>query len=73
MPSITHGVACPAQWSSSSPAMTHFDVFNGDADGLCALHQLRLEAPLDSVLITGVKRDIALLQRVPAGRGDARR
>lgn len=51
--------------------MTQFDVFNGDADGMCALHQLRLEAPLESVLITGVKRDVALLQRVPAQRGDA--
>jgi hypothetical protein len=50
--------------------MTHFDVFNGDADGLCALHQLRLERPIESVLITGVKRDVALLQRVPAQRGD---
>jgi len=50
--------------------MTQFDVFNGDADGLCALHQLRLETPLESVLITGVKRDIALLQRAPAQRGD---
>ena len=51
--------------------MTQFDIFNGDADGLCALHQLRLERPLDSVLVTGVKRDVALLQRVPARRGDA--
>lgn len=51
--------------------MTQFDVFNGDADGLCALHQLRLETPLESVLVTGVKRDIALLQRVPAQLGDA--
>src|SRR5437763_1187678 len=25
--------------------MTHYDVFNGDADGLCSLHQLRLEDP----------------------------
>ena len=50
--------------------MTHFDVFNGDADGLCALHQLRLAAPRDAVLVTGVKRDIALLQRVPARAGD---
>jgi hypothetical protein len=47
-----------------------FDVFNGDADGICALHQLRLEAPAESVLITGAKRDIALLQRVPALAGD---
>ena len=51
--------------------MTHFDVFNGDADGLCALQQLRLAAPRDAVLVTGVKRDIALLQRVPAGPGDS--
>jgi hypothetical protein len=51
--------------------MMHFDVFNGDADGLCALHQLRLEAPVESVLITGVKRDVALLQRVPALAGDS--
>jgi hypothetical protein len=48
----------------------HFDAFNGDADGLCALHQLRLERPLDAVLVTGVKRDIALLQRIEAGPGD---
>lgn len=43
----------------------HYDVFNGDADGLCAIHQLRLAAPRDGVLISGVKRDITLLQRVP--------
>ena len=40
------------------------DVFNGDADGLCALHQLRLSDPRDSVLVTGVKRDIALVARL---------
>jgi len=51
--------------------MTHFDVFNGDADGLCALHQLRLTSPRDAVLVTGVKRDIALLQRVAAEAGDS--
>ncbi len=44
--------------------MSHFDVFNGDADGLCSLHQLRLAEPCDSVPVTGVKRDIALLQQV---------
>lgn len=49
----------------------HFDVFNGDADGLCALQQLRLETPLDASLVTGVKRDNALLARVPAGAGDS--
>jgi len=45
--------------------MTHYDVFNGDADGICALHQLRLHHPRDSTLITGVKRDIDLLHQVP--------
>ena len=51
--------------------MMHFDVFNGDADGICALHQLRLAAPVESVLITGVKRDVALLQHVPGLAGDS--
>lgn len=51
--------------------MSHYDVFNGDADGLCALQQLRLEHPIDDAqLITGVKRDIALLQQVEARAGD---
>lgn len=51
--------------------MTQFDVFNGDADGLCALQQLRLAQPGETTLVTGVKRDIALVGRVPAVRGDA--
>ncbi|MGJ8693634.1 MAG: DHH family phosphoesterase [Thalassotalea sp.] len=42
----------------------HFDVFNGDADGILALVQLRLAEPKDSTLITGVKRDISLLKQV---------
>lgn len=50
--------------------MTTIDVFNGDADGVCALHQLRLADPKDSVLITGVKRDIALVRQVEAKPGD---
>ena len=50
--------------------MSFYDVFNGDADGLCALHQLRLAAPRDSVLITGVKRENALLSRVTPQRDD---
>jgi len=44
--------------------------FNGDADGLCALQQLRLVDPRTAKLVTGVKRDIELLQRVDAGAGD---
>lgn len=51
--------------------MTHYDVFNGDADGICALQQLRLAQPLASTLVTGVKRDIALLDRVAAAAGDS--
>ncbi len=50
--------------------MAFYDVFNGDADGICALHQLRLAVPREATLVTGVKRDIALLDRVPAGAGD---
>jgi hypothetical protein len=50
--------------------LKHIDVFNGDADGLCALHQLRLAEPAVSQLVTGVKRDIALLERVAAKPGD---
>ncbi|TAK90174.1 MAG: acetyltransferase [Burkholderiaceae bacterium] len=51
--------------------MAHYDVFNGDADGICALHQLRLAQPCaDAELITGIKREIALLKRVQAVAGD---
>jgi hypothetical protein len=46
-----------------------FDVFNGDADGICALHQWRLAHPAASTLVTGVKRDVALLQRVDNAPG----
>jgi hypothetical protein len=49
--------------------------FNGDADGLCALQQLRLaegRATTDADrLITGVKRDIDLLGRVSGTSGDS--
>lgn len=50
--------------------MSLIDVFNGDADGICALHQLRLVDPANSELVTGPKRDISLLRRVTAGAGD---
>lgn len=43
----------------------HYDIFNGDADGIFALHQYRLSYPQpDAKRITGVKRDIALLNQV---------
>lgn len=65
--------------------MKCYDVFNGDADGICALVQLRLKdaemkdaemkdaemaEPHVAALVTGVKRDINLLARVHAGAGD---
>lgn len=50
---------------TDAPSALAYDVFNGDADGLCALHQLRLAQPRGAQLVTGVKRDIALLRRVP--------
>jgi len=50
--------------------MTVYDVFNGDADGICALLQLRHAEPVQSQLITGVKRDIKLLAQVDAASGD---
>ncbi len=50
--------------------MTNYDVFNGDADGICALQQLRLQHPKEAELITGLKRDIDLLKRVNVKPGD---
>ena len=50
--------------------MKYIDCFNGDADGICALTQIRLQTPVESELITGVKRDINLLERVTASQGD---
>ena len=45
----------------------NFDVFNGDADGICALLQLHLSKPemADNQLISGIKRDINLLKKIP--------
>ncbi|WP_455731252.1 acetyltransferase, partial [Burkholderia stabilis] len=48
----------------------HFFAFNGDADGLCALQQLRLAEGVRGTLVTGVKRDIKLLERIDARAGD---
>lgn len=48
----------------------NYDVFNGDADGICALLQLRKAEPREAVLVTGVKRDIDLLEKVSAAEGD---
>jgi len=51
-------------------SMKFYDIFNGDADGICALHQLRLEEPRAAELVTGTKRDISLVERVQAQAGD---
>ncbi len=58
--------------------MAAIHVFNGDADGICSLQQLQLSEPCQSpsgatsepTLVTGVKRDIALVRRVSAEPGD---
>ncbi|MDP1977956.1 hypothetical protein [Undibacterium sp.] len=57
----------PAEINSSVQA---YDVFNGDADGICALHQLRLAEPRTAELVTGAKRDIDLLTRFEVKSGD---
>ncbi len=50
--------------------MSNIDVFSGGADGLCGLHQFRLTYRIDSTLLTGVKRDLRLLDRVEANSSD---
>lgn len=50
--------------------LRRFDVCNGDADGLCAVRQWRLHDPQPATLVTGLKREIALLQRVPPDAAD---
>ena len=47
-----------------------YDLFNGDADGICALLQLRKAEPRESQIVTGVKRDINLLGKIDANAGD---
>jgi oligoribonuclease NrnB/cAMP/cGMP phosphodiesterase (DHH superfamily) len=47
------------------------DVFNGDADGVCALVQLRLAQPAKAKLVSGVKRDIQLLERLSIQKNDS--
>ena len=42
--------------------MYYIDIFNGDADGILGLHQLRLQDPKKTDLITGVKRDTLLVK-----------
>jgi len=42
----------------------NYDIFNGDADGIIALIQLRLNEPKQAKLVSGVKRDNSLLKHV---------
>jgi hypothetical protein len=51
--------------------INNFDVFNGDADGICALQQLRLQTPREATLVSGLKREIDLVRRVDASARDA--
>lgn len=48
----------------------NYDVFNGDADGICALTQLRNAEPREAKIVTGVKRDINLMAQIDAQPGD---
>ncbi len=50
--------------------MANYDLFNGDADGICALIQLRLAEPRETTLVTGIKRDNALLKHISPKAGD---
>lgn len=51
--------------------MPSIDIFNGDADGLCALTQLRNAEPRpDARIVTGVKRDISLVAKAGITAGD---
>jgi hypothetical protein len=50
--------------------MAVIDVCNGDADGLFALHQLRLAEPVPATILTGLKHEIELLARVDPRPGD---
>ena len=49
----------------------NFDVFNGDADGISSIVQLRLAHPVESTFVTGAKREILLLDRLDARAGDS--
>ncbi|WP_335338389.1 DHH family phosphoesterase [Agarivorans gilvus] len=44
--------------------MRYIDIFNGDADGILSLLQLRLAQPRESLLVTGVKRDNQLMNNL---------
>jgi len=45
-----------------------FIAFNGDADGICAAHQLQMAHNI-ATPVTGVKRDISLLNKIDSEQG----
>ncbi len=51
--------------------MTRYYAFNGDADGLCALQQLRLVEAQQATLVTGVKGESAYCDCDLAHEGNA--
>jgi len=51
--------------------MTCYYAFNGDADALCALQQLRLVEGQQATLVTGVKRESAYCDCGLAHEGNA--
>lgn len=55
------------------PAKRQFDVFNGDADGLCARQQMYLANPGQTVCISGCRRDYRLFDGIDAQSGDTLR
>ncbi len=49
----------------------HYDIFNGDADGIISLLQLRFVQPRVSTLVTGIKRDINLVAKIEVNAEDS--
>ncbi len=52
---------------SSSPSPSVAFVFNGDADGIVSQHLAELSGLRPDLRITGLKREIRLLERLPSG------
>ena len=63
------GTAAEREGPVQQQGLRHF-AFNGDADGLCAVQQLRLARPGPANLVTGVKREITLLRHIAPRAGD---
>jgi len=65
----------PIQYAvKEAPRMTYIDVFNGDADGIFSLIQMRKAKPVkasEQKLISGVKRDNSLIKKISDGEADA--